>query len=141
MNATTTDARAEPAVPAARTRDAGSTRPSRAEQMPRFLQSIGAEIGPQQSELDQVVLRAATANALVFPYQWRKHLYRAGKISAFERRESTGQCGKIRARRVAPFSRQYLDLTSTRVELGFAAHDRLRQNDVQIGEPAARSWQ
>ena len=33
--------------------------------MPRFVQPIGIEVGPQQGELDQVVLRAATADAFV----------------------------------------------------------------------------
>jgi hypothetical protein len=47
--------------------NAGSIRPSHAEQMPRFLQPIGIDIGLQQCELDQIVLRTATANAFVFP--------------------------------------------------------------------------
>jgi hypothetical protein len=45
--------------------NAGSTRPPQAEQTPRFLQTIGVDIGPQQCELDQIVLRAATAYAFV----------------------------------------------------------------------------
>src|SRR5258708_2110972 len=105
--------------------------------MPRLAQPIDTEVGPQQSELDQVVLRAATANAFVFPRERRKRLDRTGKIPAFERRESARQCGKVRTRRVTPFSRQCLDLASTSVEGGFVAHDGLRQEDMQIGEPVA----
>jgi len=43
----------------------GSARPPRAEQTLRFLQPIDVDIGVQQCELDQIVLRAATANAFV----------------------------------------------------------------------------
>jgi hypothetical protein len=47
------------------TRDSnsGSARPPRAEQPLRLLHPAGFEIGLQQGELDQVVLRAAAANA------------------------------------------------------------------------------
>src|SRR2546430_4023723 len=54
--------------------NAGSTRSPRAEQMPCFLQPAGVEIGLQQGELDQVVLRAAAANAFVFPVERGKRL-------------------------------------------------------------------
>ena len=80
--------------------NAGSTRPPHAKQTPRFLQPIGVDIGLQQCELDQIVLRAATANAFVFPRERRKRLDRAGKILAFERRAAARQRAKVRARRV-----------------------------------------
>src|SRR5258708_24950134 len=109
----------------------------RAEQMSRFVLPIGAEVGPQQGELDQVVLRAAAANPFVFPGERRKRLDRAGKVPAFEGRESARHCRKIRARRVTPLARQCLYLTSPRIERGLVAHDGLRQEDMQIGEPIA----
>jgi hypothetical protein len=74
--------------------DAGSTRPPHAKQIPRFAQPIGAEVGSQQSELDQVVLRAAAANAFVLPGKGAKRLDRRGKIPAFVRRKSARQVGR-----------------------------------------------
>jgi len=74
--------------------NAGRTRPPHAEQTPRFLQPIGVDIGLQQCELDQIVLRAATANAFVFPRERRRRLDRAGKIPVFERREAARQAGR-----------------------------------------------
>ena len=71
-----------------RDRNAGSTRAPRAEQTPSFLKPIGRGIGPQQAELDQVVLRAAAANALVFGGERGKRLDRRAKIPALERREA-----------------------------------------------------
>jgi hypothetical protein len=47
--------------------NAGSTRSPRAEKAPRLLQPVGVEIGLQQRELDQIVLRAAAAYSFVFP--------------------------------------------------------------------------
>ena len=52
--------------------------------MPRFAQAIGGEISTQQGELDQVVLRAAAANALVLSRWRRKRLDRSRKILAFD---------------------------------------------------------
>ncbi len=64
-----------------------------------------------------------------------------GKIPAFESRKAPCQCRKVRAGRVTPLARQFLDLPSTRVERRVIAHDRLCQDDVQIGEPVARPRQ
>jgi hypothetical protein len=77
--------------------NAESTRPSHSEQTPRFLQPIGVEISLQQGELDRIVLRATAANAFVLTRERRKHLDRAGKIPAFERREAMCQRRKVRA--------------------------------------------
>ena len=81
-------------------RNARGTRPARTEQTARFLQAIGVDVGPQQGELDQIVLRTATADAFVIPGERRKRLDRAGKIAVFERREATRQRRKVRAGRV-----------------------------------------
>src|SRR3954452_10408975 len=121
--------------------NAESTRPPDAEQMPRFVQPIGVDIGPQQCEFDQIVLRAATADALVFPRERRKRLDCVGKLPAFKRRETARQDGKIRARRVTPFSRQRLYLVGTGIDRGLVSDDGLRQDNVQIREPAAWLWQ
>ena len=63
-------------------RERRKSRSPRAKQMPCLLQPIDLEIGLQQGELDQVVLRSAAANALAFPGQWGKHLDRRGEIPA-----------------------------------------------------------
>src|SRR5205085_4551760 len=44
----------------------------------------------------------------------------------------------VRARRVAPLARHILYPAAARLELGVVAHDGLRQDDVEVGEPAAR---
>jgi hypothetical protein len=124
-----------------RDRNAGSARPSCPYQAPRFLQPIGAEIGPQQRELDQIVLRAATPDAFVFSCERAERLDRRRKIPVFDRREAARQGRKVRAGRVTPFSRQFLHLASTDIERGVIAHDSLCQDDVQVGEPAARPRQ
>jgi hypothetical protein len=124
-----------------RHRNAGSARPSCTYQTPCFFQPIGTEIGPQQRELDQVVLRAATANAFVFSCERGERLDRRRKIPVFERREAARQGREVRAGRVTPFSRQFLHLASTGAERGVIAHDGLCQDDVQVGEPAARPRQ
>src|ERR1700730_12180248 len=98
--------------------NAGSTRPPHSEETPRFLRPIGVDTGLQQCELNQIVLRAATANAFVFPYERRKRIDRAGKIPALERVKAMRQHRKVRAGRVTPISRQFLDLPSTSVECG-----------------------
>src|SRR5580700_1739784 len=85
--------------------NAGSTRSPRAEQMPSFLQPAGVEIGLQQRELDQVVLRAAAANAFAFPGERGKCLDRSGKIPALERRKAARQRWKVIARGVTPLAR------------------------------------
>jgi hypothetical protein len=72
-----------------RDRNAGSTRPPRTEQAPRLFGPVGLKEGFQQCEFDQVVLRAAAANALVFGGERGKHFYRREKIPALERREAT----------------------------------------------------
>jgi hypothetical protein len=54
----------------------------------RVFGSVGLKAGLQQSELDQVVLRAAAANALVFGSERGEHLDRSEKIPALERREA-----------------------------------------------------
>ncbi len=64
-----------------------------------------------------------------------------GKIPALERREAARQRRQVGAGRVAPLARQLLHLAGAGLEPGLIAHDRLRQNDVQIGEPAARPRQ
>jgi hypothetical protein len=76
-------------------RDPGGTRPPSAEETPSFLQPTGLDIGLQQCELDQVVLRAAAANAFVSPRERCQRLNRDGKVSAFERREAAPQRGKV----------------------------------------------
>ena len=75
--------------------NAGSSRPPRTEQPARLLWPIGVEIGLQQRELDQVVLRAAAANAFASPRERCQRLDRDGKVSAFERREAAPQRGKV----------------------------------------------
>ena len=70
-------------------RNAGSTGSPRAEQTPSLLQPVGLEIGLQQSELDQVVLRAAAANAFAFTGERGEGIDRRRKIPAFKCREAT----------------------------------------------------
>jgi hypothetical protein len=48
-------------------RNPGCARPPKIKQALRFLQPIGLDVGPQQGELDQIVLGAAAANAFVLP--------------------------------------------------------------------------
>ena len=72
-----------------RDRNAGRTRSPNAEQALRFFGSAGLKVRLQQREFDQVMLRAAAANALVFGGERGKHFYRREKIPALERREST----------------------------------------------------
>ena len=55
-------------------RNAGSARPSRTEQALCLLQPVGFDIGFQQRELDEVVLRAAAANAFAFSGEWRERV-------------------------------------------------------------------
>ena len=81
------------------------------------------------------MLRAAAADAFVFPCERRKRLDRAGKIPAFERREAARQRRKIRAGRVTPISRQLLYFASAGVERGVISRHSLCQDDVQIGQP------
>jgi len=69
--------------------NAGSTRPPRTEQAPRLFGPAGLNEGFQQCELDQVVLRSAAANELVFGGEWGKNFDRREKIPALERREAT----------------------------------------------------
>src|SRR5215470_1721532 len=92
-----------------------STRPSHAEETPCVLQPIGTEVGPQQSELDQIVLRATAANALVFPRERRKRPDCTGKIPELKRGKPARQGGKVGTRRVTPLSRQGLHLARTRI--------------------------
>src|SRR5437879_536835 len=117
--------------------NSGSARPLRAEQTPRFLRPIGLDIGLQQGELDQIVLRTAAANALVFPSERRERLDRAGKISALEGREAARQRRKVGTGWVTPLSRQRLHLASTSIERGIISRDSLCQDHMQIGEPVA----
>ena len=70
-----------------RDRNAGSTRSPSAEQALRLFGSVGLKVGLQQRELDQVVLRAAAANALVFGSERGERLDRREKIPALERRK------------------------------------------------------
>jgi hypothetical protein len=72
-----------------RDRNAGRTRPPRTEQAPRLFGPAGLKVGFQQREVDQVMLRAATADALVFGGERGKHFYRREKISTLERRDAT----------------------------------------------------
>jgi hypothetical protein len=72
-----------------RDRNAGSTGPPRAEEAPRLFGPVGLKEGFQQCEFDQVVLRAAAANALVFGGERGKNFDRREKIPALERREAT----------------------------------------------------
>ena len=118
-------------------RDAHGTRPPGSEQTARFLQAIGINAGTQQGEVDQVVLRAAAADALVIPGERRKRRDRARKIAVFEGREAARQRRKIRAGRVTAFTRKFLDLPGAGGEPGVIAYDRLREHHMQIGEPAA----
>jgi hypothetical protein len=115
--------------------------PPDAEQSPRFLQPIGPDIGLQQREFDQIVLRAATANPFVLPRQRRQRFERAGKIAAFEGREAPNQRGKVRARRVTPLSGQLLYSTSTGMARRIISHDSLHKQHMQISEPTARPRQ
>jgi len=71
-----------------RDRNGGSTRSPSAEQALRLFGSVGLKVGLQQRELDQVVLRAAAANALVFGSERGEHPGRREKIPALERREA-----------------------------------------------------
>ena len=115
--------------------------PPLAEQSPRFLQPTGVDIGLHQGKLDQIVLCAAAANALVFAGEWRQCFNRAGRIPALECRQAARQRRKVRAGRVAPFARQFRHLASTGIECGVISHDSLHQQNMQISEPVARPWQ
>src|SRR6266851_135107 len=116
--------------------NAGSTRSPPAEKVPRLLQPARVEIGLQQGELDQVVLRAAATNAFVFPGERRKRLDRRGKIAAFECLEAVRQRRQVGAGRVTLGPSQILDLAGAAVEPGLIANDGLRQDDMQVGDEA-----
>ena len=62
-----------------RDRNAGSAQPACTYQTPCFFEPIGVDIGLQQCELDQIVLRSATANAFIFPCERGERLDRAEK--------------------------------------------------------------
>src|SRR6476661_6649322 len=94
----------------ARDGNAGSARPPRGEQFARLVRTLGAEASAQKREFDQVVLRAAPANAFVLARERCKRLDRSGKILAFEGREARRQRRKVEARQVTLLARQRLDL-------------------------------
>src|SRR5213076_2968498 len=100
---------------------------------PRFLQATGLDVRLQQCEVDQIVLRAATADAFIFPRQWRKCLARAGIIPALEGREAARQRRKVRTRWVMPVSRQLVNLASARI----IPHHSLCQVAASRGWPAS----
>jgi hypothetical protein len=108
-------------------------RPPNIKQALCFLQPIGLDVGSQQGELDQVVLCAAAANAFVLTRQRRQRRDRAGKILSLERPKAARQCGKVRARGVTPPVRQFLYLPGTGIARGIISHDRLSQDDVEVG--------
>src|SRR5258708_28240167 len=85
-----------------RDRNAGSTRSPSAEQALRLFSSVGLKVGLQQRELDQVVLRAAAANALVFGSERRKHLDPREKIPAPAPPQPPLQRPQVRPRPVSP---------------------------------------
>ena len=72
-----------------RDRNAGRTRSPSAEQALRFFGSAGLKVRLQQREFDQVMLRAAAANALVFDGERGKNFERREKIPTLERRKAT----------------------------------------------------
>src|SRR5262249_26041396 len=76
-----------------RNRNAGRVRPTLFEQTPRLLLLIGFQAGSQQGELDQVVLRPATANALVLTRERGQCLDRRGEVLPLECREAARQRG------------------------------------------------
>jgi hypothetical protein len=71
-----------------RERNAGRTRSPSAEQALRFFGSASLKIRFQQREFDQVMLRAAAANALGFGGKRGQHINRRRKMAALERREA-----------------------------------------------------
>ena len=87
------------------------------------------------------MLRAAAADAFILARERRKGLDRRTEIAAFECREAARQLRQIGAGRVTPLPRQLLHPARTRVERGIIVHNGLSQDDVQVGEPAARRWQ
>src|SRR5262245_9990828 len=94
--------------------NSGSPWPPCAEQALGVVRPVGREAGPQQREVDQVVLRAAAADALVLARERRQRLDRRGIVATFERGEPDRQGGKVLARRVAALGRQGLDLAGPR---------------------------
>src|SRR5690348_10010801 len=88
--------------------NARGTGSPRGEQALGFLRPAGVEIGLQQSELDQVVLGAAAADAFVLPGERGEGVDRSGKIAAFESGQSPRQRRQIGAGRVASLARHRL---------------------------------
>ena len=108
-------------------------------QATRIVPAVHVEIGLQQRELDEVVLRAAASNALAFRGERGKHLDRRGKIPAFERREAARQHRKVGAGGVTPLARQLRHLVRTDFQRGVIAHHGVCQNHMHVGQPGARS--
>src|SRR3954454_22728482 len=84
------------------------------------------------------MLRSAAADAFAFAGERSQGLDRRAEIPPFECREAVRQCRKVRTGRVTPALRQIPDLASTSLERSFIAQDSLSEDDVQVGEPAAR---
>src|SRR6516225_9273036 len=78
-------------------RNAGSAGTASAQQPLGLLQTPGAEIGPEQGELDQIVLRAAAADTLVLTGKGSERLYCRGEIPPLERGKAARQRRQVGA--------------------------------------------
>src|SRR5215467_9528825 len=95
-----------------RNRNIGSAWAACAQQPLGLFQTTGAEIGFQQGELNQIVLRTTAADALVLTGKGRQRLYRRGEIPPLERGEAARQRRQVGAGGIAPGSGECLDFAT-----------------------------
>src|SRR5260370_42489678 len=85
--------------------DTGRTPTSRAEQAPGVVLATRVEIGLQQRERHEIVLRTAAANSFAFARERFERVDRGGGVSPLERDEAPRQGGRGRAGWVSSFAR------------------------------------
>jgi hypothetical protein len=117
-------------------RNPGCVRPPDIKQALRFLQPIGLD--EALSKVNSI--RSCCARLPPMRSFWPASgaiASIAGKILPLERRKAARKGRKVRARGVTPLARQFLHLPGTDIDRGIIPHDRLGQDDVQVGEPVA----
>src|SRR5260370_39619695 len=94
--------------------DTGRTPTSRAEQAPGIVQATRVEIGLQQRERHEIVLRTAAANSFAFARERFERVDRGEEVSSLERDEAARQGGQVRTGWISSFARQLLHLPDAR---------------------------
>lgn len=113
--------------------NAASARPSRTQYFPCLLEPTRVEACFQQCELDQIVLRAAAANALILSSERPQNCNRLSKVAMLECSKSTRQCRQVGTRRVTPLARQSTHLLGACLKTCLVSHHRLCQENMKIG--------